>query len=118
MKTRAILLGLVLTLPFGAQAQSNGKLQLHFMDVGQGDGALLISPRGETVLFDDGTSTDCDKPLPYLQQLGVKQIDYHIASHYRSDHIGCTAEVFGQFPLTKAAFDRGGCTTRRFAGDS
>ncbi len=89
-------------------AQANGKLQIHFMDVGQGDGAVLISPQGETVLFDNGTLGNCDKPLSYLQQLGVLKIDYHVASHYHSDHIGCTAEVLGQFPLQKDAFDRGG----------
>lgn len=27
-------------------AQANGKLQIHFMHVGQGDGAVLISPDG------------------------------------------------------------------------
>ena len=32
-----------------AYAQANGKLQIHFMDVGQGDGAVLISPQGEVV---------------------------------------------------------------------
>ena len=44
----------VLGLPSIAYAQANGKLQIHFMDVGQGDGAVLISPQGEIVLFDDG----------------------------------------------------------------
>ena len=38
-----------------AFAQANGKLQIHYMDVGQGDGAILISPLGETVLFDELT---------------------------------------------------------------
>src|SRR5438874_13541552 len=33
------------------RAQANGKLQIHFMDVWQGDGAILISPNGQTVLF-------------------------------------------------------------------
>ena len=27
--------------------QANGKLQIHHMDVGQGDGAVLISPAGQ-----------------------------------------------------------------------
>jgi beta-lactamase superfamily II metal-dependent hydrolase len=53
------------TLAFG---QANGKLQIHFMDVGQGDGAILISPLGETVLFDNGKRGNCDLPVSYLQQ--------------------------------------------------
>ena len=89
-------------------AQANGKLQIHFMDVGQGDGALLISPQGETALFDNGVLGNCGKPVSYLQQLGIARIDYHIASHYHSDHIGCTTEVLSEFPLQKDALDRGG----------
>lgn len=90
-----------------ACGQANGKLQLHFMNVGQGDGALLVSPGGETVLFDNGVLNYCDLPLSYLQQLGVQRIDYLIASHYHADHIGCTEEVLAEYPLQKQAYDRG-----------
>lgn len=89
-------------------SQQNGKLQIHFMNVGQGDGAVLISPLGEVVLFDNGVRNLCDRPVSYLQQLGVTKIDYHIASHYHDDHIGCTREVLDEFPLQKQAIDRGG----------
>ena len=91
-----------------AYGQANGRLQIHFMDVGQGDGAVLVSPGGETVLFDNGTTGECDKPVSYLLRLGVRKIDYHIASHYHSDHIGCTTETLRQIPLEHDALDRGG----------
>lgn len=94
----------------GLFAQQNGKLQLHFMDVGQGDGAVLISPRGQVVLFDAGEDVkvkSCAKPLAYLRQLGIGRIDYLIVSHYHFDHIGCVPEVLAQFPLTGTAYDRG-----------
>jgi beta-lactamase superfamily II metal-dependent hydrolase len=109
MLTLSQLFIAVLCLPFGACllfGQANGKLQIHFMDVGQGDATLLVSPQGETVLFDNGVAGHC--PVSYLQQLGTSKIDYHIASHYHADHIGCTTEVFAQFPLQKDALDRGG----------
>src|SRR5260221_7462122 len=109
MKFKLLLtLVLLITCSVNVFGQANGKLQLHFMDVGQGDGALLISPLGETVLFDDGDRSDCDKPVSYLQQLGVTKIDYHIASHYHDDHIGCAMPVLQDFPLQKTAYDRGG----------
>ena len=91
-----------------ALAQANGKLQIHYMDVGQGDAAVLISPLGEVVLFDDGVLNQCGKPIAYLQLLGITKVDYHIASHYHADHIGCAAPVLSMFPLQKAAYDRGG----------
>lgn len=100
-------LTLLATLAASQSGVANGKLQLHFMDVGQGDGAVLISPKGEIVMFDDGDSKECEKPRAYVEELGLKHVDYHIASHYHSDHIGCASEVLGQAPLTTAAYDRG-----------
>lgn len=103
-----LVLALVaMLLAESVSAQANGRLQLHFIDVGQGDGALLISPNGETVLFDDGVLHGCDKPVAYLGSLGLQGLDYHIASHYHADHIGCARQVFAQFPLQKYAYDRG-----------
>ena len=107
----AVALVSLLAFASSAAAQANGNLQLHFMDVGQGDGALLVTPGGETVLFDSGAINQCARPLAYLQRLGVRQIDYHIASHYHADHIGCAAEIFATFPLTRVAYDRGGSYT-------
>ena len=99
-----------LLLASGLFARQNGKLQLHFMDVGQGDGAVLISPQGQVVLFDAGEDMrvkSCDKPLAYLKQLGVSKIDYVVVSHYHFDHIGCIPDVLAQFPLSGTAYDRG-----------
>ena len=86
---------------------SAAKLQIHYIDVGQGDAAVLISPGGESVMFDDGVSSGCGKVTSYLRQLGLTRIDYHIASHYHADHIGCAQEVFSAFPLSRIAYDRG-----------
>jgi beta-lactamase superfamily II metal-dependent hydrolase len=106
MRRFAIVVGLGL-IAACAVAQGNGKLQLHFIDVGQGMGTLLVSPNGETVLFDDGANKACDKPLSYLQQLGVTKIDYHVISHYHADHLGCASQVLTEFSLQKVAYDRG-----------
>ncbi|MGP8243278.1 MAG: ComEC/Rec2 family competence protein [Bryobacteraceae bacterium] len=77
-------------------AQANGKLQIHFIDVGQGDGAILISPGGQVVAFDIGrdmVSQNCDKPVAYYAQLGIRQIDYLFVSHYHEDHLGCVPNI-------------------------
>lgn len=106
---RRLLFGLIsILVPLSAFAQANGKLQIHYMNVGQGDGAVLISPLGEVVLFDDGVLNQCSGPIAYLASIGVTHVDYHIASHYHSDHIGCAPQMFQAFPLIKGAYDRGG----------
>ncbi len=99
---------IALAMAASAAAQSNGRLQIHFMNVGQGDGTLLISPQGETVLFDNGALGLCSLPLQYLRTLQISKIDYQVVSHYHADHIGCTAEVLTEFPLVQFSFDRGG----------
>src|SRR5258706_8552080 len=91
-----------------ALAQANGRLQIHYMDVGQGDGAMLISPQGQVVMFDSGALEDCTKPVAYLENLGVDQIDHHINSHFHADHMGCIDDVFSHVTLRGKAYDRGG----------
>jgi beta-lactamase superfamily II metal-dependent hydrolase len=104
---------LLFTLFFAAfaKAQGDGKLHIHHMDVGQGDGAVLISPGGQIVLFDAGEDMkrkDCTKPVSYLDQLGIKHIDYLFVSHYHFDHIGCIPAVLEHVSLQGDAYDRGG----------
>ena len=94
-----------------ANGQASGRLQIHHMDVGQGDGAVLISPGGQVVLLDAGEDMkkrDCTKPVSYLDQLGIKHIDYLFVSHYHFDHIGCIPAALEQVPLQGDAYDRGG----------
>ena len=90
---------------------ANGNLQIHQIDMGQGDGAVLITPKGEVVLFDAGRDIakqkTCSSEIDYLDQLGVQKIDYIFVSHYHDDHIGCIPEVLVRFPLQHESFDRG-----------
>src|SRR5215813_705591 len=86
----------------------NGKLQIHHIDVGQGDGALLISPNGQTALFDDGVYTDCSTIKSYLQGLGITTVDYHFLSHYHADHLGCIDDLAAiGITIGTAGYDRG-----------
>ncbi len=97
--------GLLQSLP----PATAGILQIHHIDVEQGDGALIISPGGETVMIDNGRWTTCSNTVNYLQEQGITSIDYHFASHYHADHIGCLDDLAGaSIPVTGACYDRGG----------
>ncbi|MEP7027490.1 MAG: hypothetical protein ABI960_02735 [Candidatus Eisenbacteria bacterium] len=107
---RAILAAMLLAflLPATALALGNGKLQIHHIDVGQGDGTLLISPLGQTALFDDGVYTNCTNIKSYLQGLGITTVNYHFTSHYHSDHIGCIDDLAAiGITIGTAGYDRG-----------
>jgi beta-lactamase superfamily II metal-dependent hydrolase len=98
----------LLLVPALALAAGNGKLQIHHVDVGQGDAILVISPLGETALVDDGTYTDCSGIKAYLQGLGITDIQYHFASHYHADHIGCIDDLDAiGITIVTAGYDRG-----------
>lgn len=68
--------------------QTNRKLQIHFIDVGQGDATLLLLPTGERVMIDTGTPESGEKLLAHLSKWQVDYIDYVILSHAHSDHAG------------------------------
>ncbi len=57
LRITSALLSTILCLPALAVAQANGTLQIHYMDVGQGDGAVLISPLGQVVVLTTASST-------------------------------------------------------------
>jgi beta-lactamase superfamily II metal-dependent hydrolase len=88
------------------------RLTVHFLDVGQGDSTLIVSPSGTTVLIDGGDNgMGTAVIVPYLRSLGIdgltKTLDYMIATHFDGDHIGGLDEVAAAIPpLT--AYDRGG----------
>ena len=70
------------------------KLNIHFIDIGQGDSTLIITPLKKSILIDGGGSLnntfDVGKNtlLPYLLDRGINSIDYVIISHFDQDHVG------------------------------
>ncbi|HVP58520.1 MAG TPA: MBL fold metallo-hydrolase [bacterium] len=104
-----LIAGLAVLVSFAGACQA--ALQVIGIDVGQGDCTLIISPTGKTVLIDAGdTGKGTGKVLPYLQSRGIKSLDYTIASHYHSDHVGGMDEVINALTrdsLKVAAYDRG-----------
>lgn len=62
-------------------------LTVHFLDVGQGDSALLLSG-GEAMLIDGGPRSASEDLAGSLAALGVTHLDYLVATHPHEDHIG------------------------------
>lgn len=66
-----------------------GTLRLSFLDVGQGDSALIDLPDGRLVLIDAGLSRPGHRALrPLLQARRRSRIDLAILSHPHPDHYG------------------------------
>ena len=59
-------------------------LEIHFIDVGQGDSTLIITPNDKTILIDGGQNT----LIPYLLDRKIKKLNYIFISHFDDDHVG------------------------------
>jgi competence protein ComEC len=85
-----------------------GDLELHMIDVGQGDSELVVSPDGFTLLVDAGNSDDDSAVLAYLEQQGIPALDLVLASHLHEDHLGGLPGVLRAHPEAAICYDHGG----------
>lgn len=97
----------------------NPVMEVHFIDVGQGD-AALIKKGDRAMLIDGGTPYSDAVIVNYLRAKGVTRLDYLIATHPHVDHIGSFDSVLKNFDVdqvimpevtqdtpTYTSFDRG-----------
>ena len=95
-----------LWLPFaaglGRATDGPADLALDFLDVGQGDGAVLRTPHGRFVVIDAGPKTDQRDAgqrvvVPFLARRGAPAISALIVSHAHADHVGGATAVLDRF---------------------
>ena len=66
---------------------SNSKFEVHFIDVGQADAALVFSD-DETMLIDGGNPQDSSLIAAYLKRYNISHLNYIVCSHAHDDHVG------------------------------
>lgn len=74
-------------------------LTVSYIDVGQGDSQFLQLPGGKTMLIDGGEAEYGQTVIDYIDGLQVEKIDYVIATHPHSDHIGGLPAVIDHFEI-------------------
>lgn len=67
-------------------------LKIYFIDVGQGDSCLIITPNNKKILIDGGEGNP-KILLSYLLDRRIKTLDYVMISHFDSDHCNGLTEV-------------------------
>lgn len=82
------------------------KMSVHFVDVGQGDCVLVITPHGHALLFDTGGTRDNfdvgDRvTVPYLRHVGATKLDAVFLSHAHEDHAAGCAAVLKELQVGK-----------------
>lgn len=77
---------------------ADGEISVHFIDVGQGDCALIVAG-DKRVLIDSGEAIYASRVINYISRLGFRRIDYVIATHPHEDHIGGMADILEEFAV-------------------
>ncbi len=117
----AVLFLLIVFHPFSAPLP-DGRLKIDFLDVGQGDAALVTFPNGQTMLVDGGGRMRFPNPndeetqpfepdvrrlgesvvSEFLWERGYSEIGYILATHADTDHMQGLADVARNFSVTNA----------------
>jgi competence protein ComEC len=111
----SILASLIIFHPYSAPS-ADGLLKIDFLDVGQGDSALVTFPDGQTMLVDGGGRPDFRKDdarsfdpdtsrigervvSEFLWEKGYSRIDYLVVTHADADHIQGLTDVARNFDV-------------------
>lgn len=70
-----------------AEQSDIGTLQVHYIDVGQGD-SILLTQGEHSMLIDAGDNSCGTRVQSYLQANNISTLDYVMGTHPDSDHIG------------------------------
>ena len=80
----------------------SGSIQVHFLDVGQGDCALVVSEDGVILIDSSYKNSNVTKSIiDYIKKLGISKIDYFVLTHPHADHIGGAPSIINEFEIEK-----------------
>jgi competence protein ComEC len=94
----AVVMVALLAWTAASRAGPPGTLTVIFLDVGQGDAAVIRTPEGGTVLIDAGPEPD--SVVGDLARLGVRRIDLAVASHAHADHVEGFPAVLARYSVS------------------
>ncbi len=123
-KSKFALIFVVMLLIHKSYIYFDNNLYVYYLDVGQGDSALIRLPNNSgNILIDTGgkISYEMEKwrekrskysivkgsTIPFLKSLGIKKLDYLILSHGDYDHIGEARVLIKNYNVNQVIFNCG-----------
>lgn len=64
-----------------------------------GDGMLIIFPNKQVMLVDCFSPQAAPQFISFIKERGISKIDYIVATHYHSDHIGSLTDILSSFEI-------------------
>ncbi len=81
------------TVTLYSNISKDSALFVYILDVGQADSIFVRFPNGKTMLIDGGNPDDGEYIIDFLHKNNVKKLDFLVATHPHSDHIGGLPEI-------------------------
>lgn len=111
-----IILGLVKLYPL-----INNRYEIYFLDINQGDSAIIITPhKKDVIMIDTGgkityeqeewkvsnkTYNLSDNTIKFLKSIGITKIDYLITTHGDYDHLGEAINIINKIKVKNVIFN-------------
>ncbi|MFA6171634.1 MAG: ComEC/Rec2 family competence protein [Patescibacteria group bacterium] len=84
--------------------KSADKLEVDFLDVGQGDAELIRAPGGQNILIDGGPNARVIERLSDVLPPWDSQIDLMVLTHPHDDHVTGLIEVIKRYEVKKILY--------------
>ncbi len=101
----------------------NKNTYVYFLDVKQGDSALIVTKNNKSILIDTGGIQNYEyeswkiknkefnlmlsNMIPFFKSIGLKKIDYLILTHGDYDHLGDSINLINNFKVKNVIFNCG-----------
>lgn len=89
-------------------------LNVHFLDVGQGDSIFVELPDEKTMLIDAGENYHGEGIKNYIGDCGYSKIDYLVATHPHADHIGSMAYIVRNMDIGSVYMPKAAANTKTY----
>jgi competence protein ComEC len=100
--------------PASTIISEDGQLKVIFLDVGQGNAQLIVTPSGKTMLIDGGNNGKEKVMFNYMKQYNVKKIDVVVGSHPDADHIGTLPELIDAMDIGAVYLPKASSNTKTY----
>ena len=86
---------------------------VYFIDVGQGDSALIVTKNNKSVLIDTGGKVGSNYSLmksnviPFFKNIGIRKLDYLFITHGDYDHAGYGIDLVNNFNVKNRFTNKG-----------
>lgn len=105
----AVAIVMMVSSAVGRANEADGRFDIYWNDTEGGAATLVVTPAGESILFDTGNPGGRDAKRIFetaTKVAGLKRIDYLVTTHFHIDHFGGAADLSKLMPI-KVVYDNG-----------